>query len=59
MDSYKKLPTGLHVCSFIGADGVTRFKAMTQKQFNNAYKMNVWWTMVKNSLSSQNIKTRT
>lgn len=57
MDSFKKLETGLHVCSYKGADGVIRFRAMTQRQFNDAYKMNVWWSKVKRSLSSQQITT--
>lgn len=58
MRSFIKLDTGIHVYSYKGVDGVVRFKVLTQKQFNETYKMNVWWTKVKCSLSSLQIKTQ-
>jgi hypothetical protein len=56
MDSFKKLRTGIIIYSSRGVDGVCRINVLSK---NEAYKMNVWWTKVKDSLSSSNIKTST
>ena len=58
MDSLRRLDTGIHVYSYKGVDGVTRFKVLTQEQYNKTYLMNVWWSIVKDSLSSWGIKTK-
>ena len=58
MGNFKKLPTGLHVYSYKGVDGVVRFRVLTQKQFNDTYTMNVWWSKTKEILSKINIKTQ-
>ena len=52
-----KLDTGVHVIAYKGGDGVTRFKALTQSQYNLHYKHNVWWTKFKEYLNSININT--
>jgi len=56
MDSFKKLRTGIIIYSSRGVDGACRINVLNK---NEAYKMNVWWTKVKSSLSSSNIKTST
>lgn len=58
MDNPKKLDTGIHVYSYKGVDGVTRLEAITQEEYNKMYLVNVWWSKVKYSLSSKNIKTK-
>lgn len=57
MNNVKRLPTGVYVVSYKTSDGTTRFKVLTQRQFNLQYKMNVWWTKTKDYLKSNNIST--
>lgn len=53
-----KLKTGVYVCSQKGADGTVRIKVLNQRQYNNLYDMNVWWSNVKYSLSSLGINAK-
>lgn len=53
-----KLKTGVYVCSRKGADGTVRIHVMNQKQMNRYYRMNVWWNIVRYSLSSWGIETQ-
>lgn len=53
----KKLETGVHVIATKGSDGVIRFTAVTQNQYNLHYKHNVWWTRFKDYLSNIKINT--
>lgn len=55
--NYKRLKTGVHVIATKGSDGITRYTAVTQSQFNLHYKHNVWWSKLKQYLSKLNIQT--
>lgn len=48
----RKLETGVHIYSYTGVDGVCHVKALSK---NEVYKMNVWWSKLKESLSSLNV----
>ena len=52
----RKLETGVHIYSCTGVDGVYHVKALSK---NEVYKMNVWWSKLKDSLSSLNVATFT
>jgi hypothetical protein len=52
-----KLKTGVYVCSHRRADGTTVIKVMNQREYNRRYMFNVWWSKVKDSLSSFGIIT--
>lgn len=52
----RKLETGVHIYSYTGVDGVCHVKALSK---NEVYKMNVWWSKLKDSLSSLNVATFT
>lgn len=54
MSGLKKLKTGIYVYSYTTIDGVTHIKALNE---NQSYKLNVWWSKVKDSLSSINVTT--
>jgi len=51
----RKLDSGVHIYSYTGVDGVCHIKALSK---NEVYKMNVWWTKFKDSLSSIGITTK-
>lgn len=52
MSGLKKLKTGIYVYSYKTKDGVTHIKSLDK---NQSYQINVWWTLVKHSLSSLGI----
>jgi hypothetical protein len=52
----RKLETGVHIYSYTGVDGVCHVKALSK---NEVYKMNVWWSKLKSSLSSLDVATFT
>ena len=52
----RKLETGVHIYSYTGVDGVCHVKALSK---NEVYKMNVWWSKLKETLSSLNVATFT
>jgi len=54
MIKFQTLDTGISVFSYKRKDGAIRIKVLDK---NETYKLNVWWTKIKYSLSSQQIST--